>query len=550
MANVGPVELADVALALGRRLTELVTLPETRRSGKVLIAPIDAARGLAFDVVFVPGLAERIFPQKVIEDPILRDADRLELGLETNRDRAVAERLALRIAVGAAESRVVFSYPRIDLDQSRPRVPSFYGLEVLRAAEGALPGFDELARRAEKGGGAARIGWPAPPSPAEAIDEAEYDLALLDDLFRKDQKETIGAAHYLLLSNDHLARALRFRARRWNVRKWTGADGLVDLHKDAKSALEAHALTARSFSPTALQNFSACPYRFVLHTMHRLSPREVPEAIEELDPLSKGSLVHEVLYEFVTELRQADLLPFDPARAREVNDRLERIVDASAHRYADRLAPAIARVWEDGIQTIKADLREWLRRAIADGIWSPYYLELSFGPVPKGEGRDAASRDEPVDLDCGIKLRGSIDLVERNAGGNLRATDYKTGKKRADPDTIIAGGQTLQPVLYALVLEKMFPGVLVEGGRLYYATSTGGFEDVDIALDDRAREGAAALAAALRNSLENGFFPAAPAKDACMWCDYKPVCGPYEEQRAKKKITEPLGLLTALRELK
>ena len=58
-------------------------------------------------------------------------------------------------------SAAMFSYPRVDLDQGRPRVPSFYTLELMRAAEGRLPGFAELARRAacEQ---ATRLGWPAP----------------------------------------------------------------------------------------------------------------------------------------------------------------------------------------------------------------------------------------------------------------------------------------------------------------------------------------------------------------------------------------------------
>ena len=100
------------------------------------------------------------------------------------------------------------------MDQSRPRVPSFYGLEVLRAAEGRLPGFDEMARRAEQGG-AARIGWPAPDKSHEAIDDAEHDLALLEELFRLPPEQTDGTARYLLNANPHLARALRFRAQRW-----------------------------------------------------------------------------------------------------------------------------------------------------------------------------------------------------------------------------------------------------------------------------------------------------------------------------------------------
>src|SRR5205823_2025329 len=166
-----------VRLVLGRRLTELAWPPSGRRQGKVFVAPVAAARGLSFDVVFVPGMAEKMFPQKVIEDPLLRDRERPE-GLEKSEDRVRKERLSLRLAAGAAARTLVLSWPRIDLQQGRARVPSFYGLEVLRAAEGTLPGFADLARRAERAL-RTRAGWPAPRDAADAIDDAEHDLALL-----------------------------------------------------------------------------------------------------------------------------------------------------------------------------------------------------------------------------------------------------------------------------------------------------------------------------------------------------------------------------------
>jgi len=67
----------------------------------------------------------------------LLDVVRAQLSgsLSTNQSRLDQERLALAIAVGAAERRMFFSYPRIDLDQSRPRVPSFYALEAVRSAK-------------------------------------------------------------------------------------------------------------------------------------------------------------------------------------------------------------------------------------------------------------------------------------------------------------------------------------------------------------------------------------------------------------------------------
>ncbi len=551
MAAVGPVDLAEVRLVIGPRLTELVLLPTERRFGRIFVGPIDAARGLDFDVVFVPGLAEKLFPPKVVEDPILPDDARraLDAGLEQRADRVEAERLALRLAVGAASQAVVLSYPRVDLDQSRPRVPSFYALEALRAAEGRLPGFDELARRAERGG-AARIGWPAPDDQADAIDEAEHDLALLAELFRgRREGDQKGTARYLLTVNPHLTRALRFRARRWTIPRFSHADGLVLDDKSlpaAKAALAAHALSARSYSPTALQNFAGCPYRFVLQAVHKLAPREEPEAIEELNALQRGSLVHAIHYAFLVELRAEDLLP---VRADGL-DRARALLDAVATRVAgdhrEIYAPAIARVWDDGIAGIKADLREWLRRLADEPDWAPWKFELSFGLADRRD-QDPASLAAPVRLDCGISLRGSIDLVERSGRGTVRATDYKTGKVRAEAGDVVSGGETLQPVLYALTLEKLLPGTIVEAGRLYYCTSTGGFESVAIPLDDKARRAADLVARTIGDAIDRGFLPAAPAERACEWCDYRVVCGPHEELRLRKKSKKPLEPLLELR---
>src|SRR5207253_417366 len=54
---------------LDRQLAELDALRD-------FALPLLDARGLSFDAVFVPGLAEKLFPQKVIEDPLLRDKER------------------------------------------------------------------------------------------------------------------------------------------------------------------------------------------------------------------------------------------------------------------------------------------------------------------------------------------------------------------------------------------------------------------------------------------------------------------------------------------
>lgn len=570
MAPVGPVALDEVQLVLGPRLRSLTVPPSRRRYGAVFVAAAEAARGLAFDVVFVPGLAERLFPRKIVEDPILLDPARLALNgerraldgararragasatadsidLVTQAQRVAAERLALRLTVGAARERVVISYPRIDMEQGRPRVPSFYALETLRAAEGTLPGFDEIAARA-RASGEARLGWPAPDDAEHAIDDAEYDLALLAPLLDADPKTTIGTARYLLGANVHLARALRARAHRW-WKRWTPADGFVDADELGKAALAAHALQSRSYSPTALQHFAACPYRFFLQAVHRLKPREDPVAIEVLDPLTRGSLFHEVQFAVLTQLKADGLLPVRPENLMRARDCVDGILDEVAAGYRDKLAPAIPRVWDDGINAIRADLREWLRRASEDESgWVPDRFELSFGLAARERGdADPASVTTPIPVAGALQLRGSIDLVERHARGALRVTDHKTGKARAADGVVIGGGEILQPVLYALVCEQVLDEP-VEAGRLYYCTAAGQYEERVVALDERSRAGARAVVDVVERALTDGFLPAAPVERACTWCDYRPVCGPYEEARVKRKPRDRLSALTRLR---
>jgi len=145
-------------------------------------------------------------------------------------------------------------------------------------------------------------------------------------------------------------------------------------------------------------------------------------------------------------------------------------------------------------------------------------------------------------------VRGSIDLVERRADGVLRVTDHKTGKARAAAGVVIGGGQVLQPLLYALVAEELLHAP-VESGRLYYCTADGGYQERIVPLDDEAQYNVATVAEVIGGALKEGFLPAAPVKDACRWCDYRPVCGPYEEERVLRKPAHRLVDLKTLREL-
>ena len=233
----------------------------------------------------------------------------------------------------------------------------------------------------------------------------------------------------------------------------------------------------------------------------------------------------------------------------QARERLEEVLDELAARYRDDLAPAIDRVWDDSIDLIRADAREWLARLAADPDWTPWRFELSFGLGGRDRLSDEHSVAEPVRLDCGIRLRGSIDLVEQASEGRVRATDYKTGKPWVKQDAVIDGGKALQPVLYALALEKLVPGSDVESGRLHYCTARGSFSEVVIPLDTFARAAADRVAKTVGEALSEPFLPAAPEKRGCTYCDYKTVCGNAEEFRVTRKPQIRLAALKQLREM-
>jgi hypothetical protein len=551
MAAVGPVPLEEARDVLQERLLMLEWDPPPSRYGRVFVGTPHQLRGRVFRVVFVPGLAERVFPQRVREDPLLADDTRRAVseGLVTRPDRTAAERLLLRIALGAATDRVYLSYPRLgaEMGDMRPRVPSFYALDVMRAITGRVPDHRALAADAADEAHAS-LAWPAPRDPARAVDDFEHDLAVLKPLLdTRDGASVKGRARYLLELNTALRRSVSSRWARAHAR-WSTSDGLIQVTAGTSAALAKHRLGARPYSLSALQRFSVCPYQFLLAAIHRMQPWNEPEPFVRMDPLTRGSLFHKVQAEYLRTLDASGALPLSTAGMPEAIRTLHAVVDRVADEYAELLVPAIARVWRDEIAEIRRDLGIWVQRMAVDTEWVPKYFEFSFGL--NDEGRDPRSLREPVTIDGRFVLRGSVDLVEERADGSaLRVTDHKTGKNRATPELVIGGGATLQPVLYSVAIEQGL-GRPVSIGRLFYCTTAGGFTEHPIAINSGSRAQGLEALTIVDRAVELGRLPASPAKDACRWCDFRAVCGPEEERRVAGKpetLTADLHALRAMR---
>jgi len=548
MAAIGPVGLEEARDVLHARLTSLDRDPPARRYGRLFVGTPHQARGRSFRIVFMPGLAERIVPQRPREDPLLLDERRRALSpdLMNQDERARSERLLLKLGIGAASERLYLSYPRLEVAESRARVPSFYALDVMRALTGKVPDHRVLAADAADEAGA-HLAWPAPADPDRAIDDLEHDLASLKPLLdARDPAAVKGRAHYLLGLNDALRRSV---ISRWSRGRpaWSPADGLIQVSPAIAKALDAQRLNQRPYSLSALQRFAVCPYQFLLASIHRLQPFEEPEPIVRMDPLTRGSLFHGVQAAFYRTLQAAGALPVTSASVEAAVRTLDEVLEEVAAQYEEQLAPAIERVWHDEIRDLRRDLVIWVQKMAESPAWHPSYFEYSFGL--HDDGRDPRSTPDPVLVDDRFLLRGSVDLIEQTPGQPLlRVTDHKTGKNRATPDLIVGGGAVLQPVLYGMAVEKAL-GQRVLSGRLYYCTTAGGFADHEIALTDAVRGRALEVLEIVDRAIGQGFLVAAPGERACTWCDFQSVCGPREEERVARKHAQPLTDLTALRDM-
>ena len=561
LAELAPLPRSTVAVGID----ELVTLLESRLTtlerpqvgegvGRVLVTISEGIRGRCRRVIIMPGLAERVVPEQPREDPLLLDEVRAELPLWllTLSDKAADERLALTLAAGAASERLHLTFPRVESETGRARVPSFYALEATRALSGelsALHAFERAARPPSR----MSATWPSPFSAALAIDETEYALATIRALKSESAALARGRARFLVEHHIHLERALRARFRRHGLGSFDVNDGFVAIDPHVKRALLRRGLREIAYSPSTLQAFAACPYRFYLKAMMRLAPRPEMTEIDRLDASQRGQLYHRCQAKLASALIATALDPSNPETKAEVAAMVNGVVDEVAREERERFETVVGRVFDQQMEGVRLDLMGWADEQIAqaDGF-RPLRAELGFGLDD--------TKQEAVRIRGRYLIKGAIDAVEMAEGGKLRITDYKTGRL---PDELVkgtpavGGGEMLQPLLYAMVVNAIRGRELpaaseVVASRLYYATRRGGYRAVEIAFAADNEDRALGVLETIDQSIRRGVFFAMPKEGACRQCAYRPVCGPNEEVRTGQKQAkkQDMALYKALVQLR
>ncbi len=476
------IALADSwSLAEPRRLAlpeirELIqTLAHTERVsalqdtvGRVRILSAESARKLSVKHLFLAGLGEQAFSsgesssratlseQSETSDDSQSLTSNVPLAIaeqaEPSVRRSEARLLFYELATRATES-LTFSYTALDA-KGHPLLPSPLLTEMERSVgEGRIP-------HSEKG-----LALPVTPSSSSSFRRQAVIQAL-------DGKHAWLAG---MISHPNFVRAgssilngIDCIAGRSLRDSYGPYEGLL-LSDKAQAALARRYDSKHLWSPSRLESYAACPFRYFSERLLGLEP--LNELTLRNDPRRRGSLLHQVLATLHEQLSGEALG--------------EGAIDTDSENMVQRFLTTLdAAVKASPLRGIAQSLREIERREIE--AWAPNYaeqetqyraqwqhldepprpahFEVRFGPETRyseEEVADRASTPLPFELDLGderICLTGAIDRVDIGRVGGVTVfniIDYKSGKEVKLNLDKVSSGRQLQLPLYALAAEQL-----------------------------------------------------------------------------------------------
>ena len=514
-----------------RRALELQLGDDLGRHGTfghgVLVGPVEQALGLELDTAVILGLAEGSMPARRRDDPLLPDRIRGAAGrdLPLFADAADDQHRAL-LAVMIAAQNTTFTFPRGDLRRNAERAPSRWLLDTVEQRDHCRPSAEDLNRRTGDWltevpsfiAGLRAADFPAHPQ--------EYDVrALLDHA--EDGGDI--SRHPLLTERPELERAIALTNGRLSP-QFTRFDGNLATDGNLRGVvLPSPTSPDQVTSATRLEAWATCPHAYFIRHVLRVDPVEDPEESYRITPLTRGSLIHDVLDNWLDEQIAENAVPAPGIGWQEAQ--LRRLLELG-HVEAERLAARgmVGRrvYWQRERQVLLQDLAGFLafddiqRAAHA---MRPIATELPFG-MP-----DSTTPPIEIPLPDGrtLRLRGAIDRVDEAHDGTLTVIDYKTGSTRGydkltaeDP---VPGGAHLQLVLYAIAARVALGLDRPASGAYWFVTSRGQFASIGYSITETVTDTALAVIAEISDGIGNGIFPQHPATPGfrpwvdCWFCE-------------------------------
>ena len=467
----------------------------------VLFSDILRARGLRFKIAFLLGVNEKIFPQIVPEDPILRDRyrymlrDVLGYWINQKSERTQEERLLFLAACSMAQEKLYVSYACRDAS-GKEQVPSVYVAELARAA---------------------RISWSAQQGPFVSallthrlasikpvfFSPKEISYAIM--LAGRDAEKNYQTAGLCTVNTSRQVTAAAALNR-------LGATGPFDGHVASGETVFEKTQQNGGFSASALQDLAACPMKFFFRKALHLKDREDVYSRWEMGADKRGRAYHKVLEEFYKELKRLGITHdlFDSGVEEYMDCALAKRFTLQSYREFG-IYPV---VWELLLAQMRQRLIAFAKEDIKTlGTFTPSYFEREFAALPIPE--------------LPFKLRGIVDRVDVDTQEKtFIVADYKSsGKGTKDLAKSFFTHLIFQPFLYVLATEKLpeLKGFTPQGACLLAIQPK--YDRRDLSAKELTALSSRALSflTQLANVVKQGNFVLNPS-DLCAYCPYSGIC--------------------------
>ncbi|MCE2457203.1 MAG: PD-(D/E)XK nuclease family protein [Dehalococcoidia bacterium] len=520
----------------------------------VFVARFRDAAGMRFDAVYMVGMIEGAVPPALGDDPLVPESARhraggSSAGFDMPQDARARERLDYLYALDSAPDRTL-SVSLADLSAGREQHASRWLLEQAAKLSGARVTASELQRM---GGSDWLTVVPSAESglldgaAIDASDLLDYDLRHLVRWERAGQR----VSQHPFATGTILSRTLELgRAR--NSRDFTQWDG--NGSSVARESSYASYTLNRALSPTRLERWAACPFSYFLGNVLRIGSIETPEDVFSISALERGSLIHNILDEFMRRVAESGTMP-QPHEAWSADHRAV-LMKVAHERFSKAEADGVTGrpvMWELERAQVLADLDTFLERDDAHRARfevTPKEFEVKFG-LPEGHWQEAV-----WSLDDGerVRFRGIIDRVDVSSDGRTALViDYKTGSSwqynglENDPTD---KGKKLQLGVYALAAQRGLANVDNVSSAYWFVTTRGSFalapkEPVD-GSSDEVRNRLGEVVTSIVSGIRSGVFPANPGErtrfgfNNCAFCDFDSLCPSRRDRTWESKRDDPL----------
>ncbi len=510
----------------------------------VIVSPLKTAGKTVVSHKYILGMNGRIVPGQYSSPTFIPEEERKYLNKKYNasipgKDYELEEEKNNFIqTVRTTEDKLTLSYPDMDIREGKKLMPSSFIMETYETVTG------------ETGTKKALKNWAGKISPEDRkrLTKADFERFIIKNGDNYTAKALLG-------NYDNLKTGANLFNKRRNTGQYTRADGkLISPDLIRKSNLFA-TRSKKELSSKKVNTFMECPFAYFLKYILRIEPTKELEVDRTKwpDNLRRGDFYHRVYFNFLCKMRAEGKLPL--VDNTELDTLLE-IADEKLNTLAREIEPPNEYMKKRFLLEVKNNLTSWYYNEVEDQEkWTPVYFELPFGRKYKDVSDPSVEEDltsffNLPGSDNKISLVGSIDRVDIDEEGNIRITDYKTGKVNIKQDDIGKEKKNFQLILYTRALKNSDLDLDLSkdiSARYYYCTGRGNFEQVYVKNMPKHLTDLNNAVSNMLSKADKGKFMPTPNKDCAPKqynynsCDYYRICGRMLHYFYKPKLENAGG---------